>query len=401
CKKIRQNGVTGPALGVGYERLKQIRLTEPQKGGPIMKNDSITWVGMDTDAKKNQVAIYHGWETEPPAEFEVGMDSKGVKQLIGRLKKENGEVRCVYEAGPCGYPLARALREAGIRCDVIAPSLIPRKPGDRVKTNRRDARNLGRLYRAGELTVIDIPNERQEAVRDLTRAREDVREDLTRRQHRLSRFLLRHGYTYRDGNAWTWKHWAWIRKIHFDDANLQTVFDESIRAIEQSQEQLKTYDGRIQEQARQPEYAKKMARYQVLRGVQTITAMTIVAEGADLRRYATAPQFMGSTGLVPSEHSTGDRERRGRITKTGNAHLRRVLVEAAWHYRHRSIPGPKVKNRRKGQAAAIVTIAERADQRLHRKFRKLVDRYNKKPVIAAVAVARELAGFIWAIGQEE
>ena len=366
-----------------------------------MTNNSITWVGMDTDANKAEVAMYRGWETEPAAEFRVEMDNKGLKKLIARLKREPGEVRCVYEAGPCGYPLARRLREAGIECDVIAPSLTPRKPGDRVKTNRRDAQNLGRLYRAGELTVIEVPEEAAEAVRDLTRAREDVREDLTRRQHRLSRFLLRHGYRYREGNAWTKKHWAWIGKIRLDDANLETVLQESIRAVEQSQEQLKTYDARIEELAGQPQYASKVARYEALRGVRTITAMTIVAEGADLRRYATAPQFMGSTGLVPSENSTGDRERRGRITKTGNAHLRRVLVEAAWHYRHRSISGPAVKRRRQGQSAAVVTIAERADQRLHRKFRKLVDRYNKKPVIAAVAVARELAGFIWAIGQLE
>lgn len=366
-----------------------------------MTNNNITWVGMDTDADKAEVALYRGWEREPSAEFRIEMDSKGVKKLIEKLKKEGGEVRTVYEAGPCGYPLARRLRQAGIACDVIAPSLTPTKPGDRVKTNRRDARNLARLYRAGELTVIDIPQESDEAVRDLTRAREDVREDLTRRQHRLSRFLLRHGYRYREGEAWTQKHWAWIRKIRFDDANLETVFDESIRAVEQSREQLKTYDARVEEVARQPQYAVKVARYQVLRGVRTITAMTIVSEGADLRRYATAPQFMGSTGLVPSERSTGDRERRGSITKTGNAHLRRVLVEAAWHYRHRPISGAPVKRRRKDQAAALVTIAERADQRLYRKFRKLVDRYNKKPAIAAVAVARELAGFIWAIGQLE
>jgi transposase len=354
---------------------------------------------MDTDADKAEVAMYRGWEGEPAAKFSVGMDGKGIKNLIQRLKKETNEVRCVYEAGPSGYPLARRLREAGIHCDVIAPSLIPRKPGDRVKTNRRDAQNLAHLYRAGELTVIQIPQEADEAVRDVTRAREDVREDLTRRQHRLSRFLLRHGYRYRDGDAWTQKHWVWIRKIRFEDKNLQLVFDESIRAIEQSREQLKTYDARVEELAQQPQYAPKVERYKVLRGVRTITAMTLVAEGADLRRYATAPRFMGSTGLVPSERSTGEHERRGRITKTGNAHLRRVLVEAAWHYRHRPISGSVVKRRRKGQPAALVTIAERADQRLYRKFRKLVDRYNKKPAIAAVAVARELAGFIWAIGQ--
>src|SRR5262245_2812077 len=218
-----------------------------------MENHNIVWVGMDTDAKRNHVAIYRGWETQPAAEFEAGMDSKGIKQLITRLKKEKGEPRCVYEAGPCGYPLARRLREAGIGCDVIAPSLTPRKPGDRVKTNRRDARNLARLYRAGELTAIDIPSEAQEAVRDLTRAREDVREDLTRRQHRLSRFLLRHGYKFQDGDHWTRKHWVWIHAIQFEDALLQIVFQECIRAVEQSQEQLKSYDDALDEVAGRPE----------------------------------------------------------------------------------------------------------------------------------------------------
>lgn len=365
-----------------------------------MENHSIVWVGMDTDTKKNQIALYRGEETEPE-EFEVGMDSRGIQRLIARLKRECGEIRCVYEAGPCGYQLYRKLREAGIHCDVIAPSLTPQKPGDRVKTNRRDARHLGRLYRAGELTVIAVPNERQEAVRDLTRAREDVREDLTRRQHRLNRFLHRYGYSYSEGERWTKKHWIWIRKIRFEDQNVQVILDESIRAVEQSLEQLKTYDAKIEENARKPEYASKVARYQTLRGVKTVTAMTLATEVWDMRRYETAPQFMGSIGLVPSEYSTGEHQRRGRITKAGNAHLRRVLVEAAWHYRHRPIAGPAIKKRRRQQPAAVVSIAERADQRLNCKFRRLVDRYNKKPAIAAVAVARELAGFIWAIGQEE
>jgi len=354
---------------------------------------------MDTDAKKNQIALYRGWEKEPAAEWEAGMDAKGIKKLIERLEREEQEIRCVYEAGPCGYELYRKLRKAGIHCDVIAPSLTPRKPGDRVKTNRRDAQNLARLYRAGELTVIGVPDEKQESLRDLTRAREDVREDLTRRQHRLNRFLARQGYHYQDGDKWTQKHWAWIRKIHFEDANAETVLEESIRAADQSQEQLKTYDAKIEENASKPEYAKKVQRYETLRGVRTVTAMTILAEVWDMRRYGEAPQFMGSTGLVSSEHSTGDHERRGKITKAGNAHLRRVLVEASWHYRHGTSAGKAIKKRRKGQPAAVVSIAERADQRLNRKFRRMVDRYNKKPVIAAVAVACELAGFIWAIGQ--
>lgn len=364
-----------------------------------MENHSIVWVGMDTDSKKNQIALYRDWDKEASAEWEAGMDGKGIKKLIERLERESGEIRCVYEAGPCGYELYRKLRAAKIHCDVIAPSMTPRKPGDHVKTNRRDARNLARLYRAGELTVIDVPNEKDESLRDLTRAREDVREDLTRRQHRLNRFLSRQGYHYQDGDKWTQKHWAWIRKIHCEDSNAQTVMEESIRAVEQSQEQLKTFDVKIEENAQKPEYSKKVERYQTLRGVKTVTAMTLVAEVWDMRRYGKAPQFMSSTGLVSSEYSTGEHERRGKITKAGNAHLRRVLVEAAWHYRHRPIAGETIKKRRKGQPEAVVSIAERADQRLNRKFRRMVDRYNKKPVIAAVAVARELAGFIWAIGQ--
>jgi len=268
-----------------------------------------------------------------------------------------------------------------------------------VKTNRRDARNLGRLYRAGELTTIQVPDEKQEAVRDLVRAREDVREDLTRGQHRLRRFLSRQGLVWTGKTAWTQKHWRWIEHITFEDANLQTVLEESIRAVQQSQEQLKAFDARVEENAQKPEYEKKVARYKTMRGVRTTTAMTIIAEAWDLRRYPTAPEFMGSTGLVPGEHSTGDHQHRGRITKAGNAHLRRVLVEAAWQYRHRSMAGPSIKQRRQGQPAAVVAIAERADQRLNRKFRRLVDRYNKKPAVAAVAVARELAGFIWAVGQ--
>lgn len=364
-----------------------------------MENHSIVWVGMDTDANKNQISLYRDWDREPAAEWEAGMDGQGIKKLIERLHREKAEIRCVYEAGPCGYELYRKLKKVGIHCDVIAPSLTPQRPGDRVKTNRRDARNLARLYRAGELTVIDVPDEKQEALRDLTRAREDVREDLTRRQHRLNRFLARQGCHYQDGDKWTQKHWAWIRKIHFDDMNAQTVLEESIRSVEQSQEQLKTFDSKIEENAPKPEYAKKVKRYQTLRGVSTVTSMTIVAEVWDMRRYGTAPQFMGSTGLVSSEYSTGDHERRGKITKAGNAHLRRVLVEAAWHYRHRASAGKTIKKRRQGQPQAVVSIAEPADQRLNRKFRRMVDRYNKKPVIAAVAVARELAGFIWAIGQ--
>src|SRR5881409_3917903 len=332
-----------------------------------MENHSMVWVGMDTDANKNQIWLYRDWDREPAAEWEAGMDSQGIKKLIERLHREKAEIRCVYEAGPCGYELYRKLKKVGIHCDVIAPSLTPQRPGDRVKTNRRDARNLARLYRAGELTVIDVPDEKQEALRDLTRAREDVREDLTRRQHRLNRFLARQGCHYQDGEKWTQKHWAWIRKIRLEDSNAETVREESIRAVEQSQEQLKTYDAKIEENAGKPEYAKKVERYQTLRGVSTVTSMTIVAEVWDMRRYGTAPQFMGSTGLVSSERSTGDHERRGKITKAGNAHLRRVLVGSGLALSSSCERRQNDQEATPGTTAAVVSIAERADQRLNRK----------------------------------
>src|SRR5207249_11330184 len=179
-----------------------------------------------------------------------------------------------------------------------------------------------------------VPDEKQESLRDLTRAREDVREDLTRRQHRLNRFLARQGYHYQDGDKWTQKHWAWIRKIHFEDANAETVLEESIRAADQSQEQLKTYDAKIEENASKPEYAQKVQRYETLRGVMTVTAMTILAEVWDMRRYGEPPKLMGRTGLVSSKNITGDHDRRRKITKAENAKLQRALGEAAWNYRH-------------------------------------------------------------------
>jgi len=237
---------------------------------------------------------------------------------------------------------------------VAAPSLIPRRPGDRVKTDRRDADKLGRLYRAGELTLLPVPDEKQEALRDLLRAREDVREDLLRRRHRLSKFLLRHGHRYRDGSAWTRRHWDWVHSIRFEDPHAQIVFEEYLAAVTEGIEQVARFDRFVDEASHRPEYAAKAGRFQALRGVANRTVLTILAETGDLRRYAKACQFMSATGLVASEHSSGQRRRQGAITKTGNAHLRRVLVEAAWHYRHRPSSGlQKVSSRNGGQTSPV------------------------------------------------
>jgi len=267
-----------------------------------------------------------------------------------------------------------------------------------VKTNRRDARKLAKLHRAGELTTILVPNEHQEALRDLMRAREDVLEDVTRRRHRLTKFLLRHGHKYRLGRAWSRGHWQWMANIRFEDPSLQTVLDHYRLSLDQGLEQLKTFDQEVEALAQQPEFARLISCLMGFRGIKAITAMTILSEAIDLRRYVSAPALMAAIGLVPSEHSTGAKERRGSITKTGNAHMRRVVVEASWHYRHSPISSKAVKQRRRELPPEVLKLVQRADQRLHKKFRKMVNK-GKRSTVAAVAVARELAGFIWAVGQ--
>jgi transposase len=362
-----------------------------------MKNSTF-WVGFDWHADSVKASVFSATGSEPVERFEFVPDERGLARLRRRLSAYGSRVQCVYEAGPCGYELQRYLGRHRLHCEVAAPSLIPRRPGDRVKTDRRDADKLGRLYRAGELTLVPVPDESQEALRDLLRAREDAGEDLLRRRHRLTKFLLRRGYRYREGNAWTQRHWAWIRSIHFDDLHSQTVFEEYLAAVTEELEQVSRFDQFVEQASRSPEYAANAARFQSLRGVATRTALTILAETRDLRRYAKASQFMSATGLVSSEHSSGDRRRQGAITKTGNAHLRRVLVEAAWHYRHRPSISPTLQRRRKGQPLSVLSIARKAEIRLHRKYQRLIAR-GKRSTQAAVAVARELAGFVWAIGQ--
>ena len=364
-----------------------------------MKNNITHWVGMDVHADSIQVAVFRGNEQEPREEFETGSDSRSLNRLLKKLTELPGKVRCVYEAGPCGYELQRFLSSNEVSCDVAAPSLIPQRVGDRVKTDRRDAKKLGHLYRSGELTTINIPTKDQEAVRDLVRAREDALEDVRSKRHRLEKFLLRHGYRYRGGRPWTLAHSKWLGEIRFEDVFLKTVFEEYQIGVDQAVEQLQRLTEAVSEISKTAEYKKPAEFLMTLRGVQTLTAMTILSECGDLRRYGTAGEFMAGVGLVPSEYSSGAKTCRGSITKTGNAHVRRVLVEAAWHYRHRPVAGKAIKARRAGQPSAVVSVAQKADVRLNRKFRRMTDR-GKRSTLAAVAVARELAGFVWAIGQQ-
>jgi len=357
----------------------------------------IHWIGIDDHADSWTIAHLKGSEEKPEKEFELVPGDAGYRRLISYAKGLEGEVRIVYEAGPCGYELYRRLTKVGLHCQVAAPSLTPRKPGERVKTNRRDAKKLARYLRSGELTIITVPDRERESLRDLVRARNAVQKDLVSIRHQISKLVLRYGHRYRDGQAWTMRFWVWLRKIQLEGEYSQTVITEMITTHEQRIEQLKRYDSLIEEASRNPKYATYVAALKVLRGLGTLSAMTILSELGDLRRFSSAGQLMAAIGLVPSEYSTGDKTTRFSITKTGNAHVRHILVEAAWQYRRISIGRPLTEKRR-GQPQALVDIAQKCDLRLNRKFHRMISR-NKLSTVAAVAVARELVGFIWAIGQ--
>jgi transposase len=360
--------------------------------------DSITWVGMDDSANKINVAVFYGDEAQPCNEFVVVNDASGIGRLIQKLKAMPGQVRCVYEAGVSGYDLHRKLSKYGIHCDVAAPSLTPRRAGKRVKTDPRDAKDLAKLYRSGELTCITIPEPKQESVRDLMRAREDALEDQLRARHRLVRFLFRRGLKYRTGKAWTRGHLQWIRALHFEEAGFQTVLEEYRQALEEQTERLVRFEKEIEQLAKTPEY-QKLAQYLMgLRGVKVLTAMTMIAEAIDLKRFTDARAFMSALGLVGSEYSSGGSEHRGGITKTGNSHMRRVAIESSWHYRHNPTVGTTLQKRREDLPAKVLAIVRKADKRLHKRYWQLVNK-GKDTRTAIVAVSRELAGFIWAIGQ--
>lgn len=361
--------------------------------------NSINWIGIDDSADKWTIAHYEGGAAVPTREFELVPNESGYRKLIGWLKQFEGEIRVVYEAGPCGYELYRKLRQKKISCEVAAPSLTPRRPGERVKTNRRDAAKLAKLYRAGELTLIVVPDPRHEALRDLVRARRTVQRDVLRARQQLNHLLMRHGYRYRDGRHWSQRHWQWIASIELPHPDAQSVVVETRVMIEQRVEQLRRYDALIEQAAGRPEYSTHVRALTVLRGVDTLTAVGILAELGDLRRFSTAPQMMAAVGLVPSEYSTGDQVRRFGITKTGNTHVRHLAIEAAWHYQRGASAGITVQRRRRDQPALIVDIARKCDARLNRRFHRLTSR-SKPSNVAIVAVARELIGFVWAIAQQ-
>jgi transposase len=353
-----------------------------------------TYVGIDAHKKDLFIARLIG-QQKTPVTWQLANEPQAVRRLVRKLEREApGSVNVFYEAGPCGYALQRQVTTSRVSCDVVAPALIPRKPGERVKTNRRDARKLVELGRAGLLTAVQPPTLEDEAVRDLARARDDAREDLQRCRHRLGKLLLRRGLHYA-GRNWTRAHRQWVDGLVWTHAAERAVVDDYLLAIDHTEARLLELDARLAEMAEREPYREPVGWLRCFRGIDTLTAMLILAELHDFRRFASAPALMAYLGLVPGEHSTGEKHRRGPITRTGNALVRRLLVETAWHYQHRPSVGVALTRRRKGQPGRVIAIADKAQQRLCRRFRKLAAEHKPAPKIA-VAIARELAGFLWA-----
>jgi len=358
-----------------------------------VKKDT-TYVALD-DSKNSLVAGLLRPEAEVPELRSIPNEPRHLRRFFDRLKREGPVVAC-YEAGPAGYDLYRQLTALGVPCQVMAPALTPRKPGDRIKTNRRDAAKLVRAFRAGDLTPIRVPDEAQEAVRDLLRCREDVKEDLLRWRHRLLKFLARHGRVYREGRHWTQRHWAWLRGQRFADPVLGRTCQEYLCTVEQLLARRTDLERELAAIAQQAPYREPVGWLRCFRGIDTLSALALLIEVGDFQRFPHPRQLMAYIGLVPSEASTGDRARRGSITKAGNTHVRRVLVEAAWHYRHPPRLGKALTRRSQGQPAAVLAQAWQAQRRLHRRYRHLVG-HGKRPPVAVVAIARELVGFLWAV----
>lgn len=306
-----------------------------------------------------------------------------------------GSLTVAYEAGPCGYDLYRLLSGMGIACDVIAPSLVPVRAGDRVKTDRRDAKKLVRLYRAGELSFVSPPSPEQEGLRDLVRCRDDLRCARTAARHRVAKTLLRYGRIYREGSAWTMRHRAWVNRQRLDDPLAQLALDQLRTHLDSLDAQLAAIDGELAQIAAREPWSDPVAWLCSFRGIATHTALGLLAEIGDFRRFSHPRELMSYLGLVPSEYSSGDQQHRGHITKTGNRHARRLLIEAAWHYQHPARLSKRLAARREHVPAPVFARAWQAQVRLHHRHRTLLAG-GKRSTVANVAVARELCGFIWA-----
>jgi transposase len=358
------------------------------------------FVGLDVSKEKIAVAVADEGRKDPRFVGMIPHTVEAIRHLVRQLDDEGVRLEFCYEAGPTGYGLYRLLHAMDLPCTVVAPSLIPIRQGDRVKTDKRDALRLAQLFRAGELTSVFVPSEENESLRDLVRAREDAVEDRTRARHRLSKFLLRHDRRPQTKlRAWGSMYQRWLDGLRWTDRREQVVFQEYLHHLQEIDGRISRLEAAIHLEATESERAPVIQALQTLRGVAEVVATSLVAEIGEFKRFRNPKQLMAYAGLVPREYSSGSSRWQGKITKAGNSHLRRVLGEAAWCYRYKPAVKRAIKKRQEGQSPRVQDIAWRAQDRLHRKYRRMLSK-GKHHNVAVTSVSRELLGFIWAIACE-
>lgn len=362
--------------------------------------ESITYVALDDHKRKHQVAVLlPGMDRDDAITWRIENTRAGIRKMVRKvLKMAPGDVRFCYEAGPNGYVLQRRIEGFdGVSCVVVAPTKTPRRSGDRVKTDRRDAKKLVGLFRAGELQGIVPPMPEEEAIRDLCRCRRAAQRHLMASRHQLDKFLTRNGFVYWEGKNWTRRYREWLRTLSFDDWRREKTFHSYLFGEEQDEDRVKRLDAEIIRAAEEEPHRTLVGFVRCFRGLDTLSAMILITELYAVGRFMTASAIMGFVGMVPSEDTTGWDPHRGPITKAGNGHVRRILVEAAKHYRHPARISRALATRRKGQPDWVIAIADKAQARLHQKYWKLVMGKGKHPNVATTAIARELVGFIWSV----
>jgi len=361
---------------------------------------STIYLGMDVHKESITIAVLPAGAKLPTRLDRLPNDAARLRRYLDRLAR-GGELRACYEASGAGYVIHRAMRDWGYACDVIAPSLIPQRPGVQRKHDKRDAAELARLYRSGELTPVRVPSEAEERIRDLVRCRETFQREIVKSRHYILKFLARRGFVYREGCNWRSGHLRWLRHLASATSPLapedRLVFSEYLFLLDYKLQRRAELDRQVEQLALTPALAAAVGRLQCFRGLSVHGAMVLATELVDWRRFARPGQLAAYVGLVSREDSTGARERKGSITKAGNSHCRHVLVQAAWSYHYRPHLSEAIRARQRGQPAAVIAHAWKAQQRLHKRFHHLA--YRKSPQIAVVAVARELVGFLWAVMQ--
>jgi transposase len=354
--------------------------------------DKTIIVGFDVHKDSIVACVFDPSSGEILLEQQLKNQPVGVVKIIKRIRARFGEPRCCYEASSCGFVLYRQLRDLGVECDVIAPSSIPRRSGDRIKTDRRDAEKLATMYAGKLLTAVTVPDPELESTRALLRCRGALVEEMTRTKHRTTQFLQTRGFVYREGTNWSLKFWRWLNNVELERVD-QSVLDTYVHLIRYLEAQIASIEADLKEEAKKDRFSNPVAVLGAFRGIALLSALTLVCELGDIRRFACPRQIMSYLGVVPGEHSSANSTKRGSITKSGNTHARKVLISAAWKYALRPAAGSVLKGRQDGVSAEVIAISWKAQKRLYKRFHALAVR--KPRSVAAVAVARELTGFLW------